>query len=119
MGSLIMGQIVTVPGLQWTVSSDDPSAGSGPLFWIYVDKQGRWCLRKEGDETDAFFGSRAEALPSYGVWRAARPTACSSKRTTARSCWSSTRPCPASRPEATPPMGCRFPPRVQPQNVGQ
>ena len=62
MGSLIMGQIVTVPGLQWTVSSDDSNAGSGPLFWIYVDKQGRWCLRKEGDETDAFFGSRAEAL---------------------------------------------------------
>jgi hypothetical protein len=62
MGSLIMGQIVTVPGLQWTVSSDDSNAGSGPLFWIYVDKHGRWCLRKEGDETDAFFGSRAEAL---------------------------------------------------------
>ncbi len=62
MGSLITGQIATVPGLQWTVSPDDSDAGSEPLFWIYVDKQGRWCLRKEGDETDAFFGSRAEAI---------------------------------------------------------
>jgi len=62
MGSLIIGQIVTVPGLQWTVSPDGSDAGPGPLFWIYVDKEGRWCLRKEGDETDAFFDSRADAL---------------------------------------------------------
>jgi len=62
MGSLLTGQIVTVPGLQWTVSLDESSAGSGPLFWIYLDKEGRWCLRKEGDETDAFFESRADAL---------------------------------------------------------
>ena len=62
MGSLMTGQIVTVPGLQWTVSADESDAGSGPLFWIYVDNEGRWCLRKEGDETDAFFGSRADAL---------------------------------------------------------
>ena len=62
MGSPITGEIVTVPGLQWTVSSDESDVGSGPLFWIYLDKEGRWCLRKEGDETDAFFDSRADAL---------------------------------------------------------
>ena len=62
MGSQIVGQVVTVPGLQWTVSADDSDAGSGPLFWIYVDKEGRWCLRKEGGATDASFRSRAEAV---------------------------------------------------------
>ena len=61
MGSQIVGQVVAVPGLQWTVSDDDSPVPSGPLFWIYVDQQGRWCLRREGCESEACFGSRAEA----------------------------------------------------------
>jgi len=61
MGSQIVGQVVAVPGLQWTVSDDDSPVPSGPLFWIYVDQHGRWCLRREGGETEAYFGSRAEA----------------------------------------------------------
>jgi hypothetical protein len=43
------------------VSEDDSDTSSGPLFWIYVDIEGRWCLRKEGGATQAFFGSRADA----------------------------------------------------------
>jgi hypothetical protein len=62
MGSQIIAQVVAVPGLQWTVSDDDSHAPSGPLFWIYVDQQGRWCLRREGGESEAGFGSRAEAV---------------------------------------------------------
>jgi hypothetical protein len=61
MGYQAPVQVVTVPGLQWTVSADDSDTGSGPLFWIYVDIEGRWCLRKEGGATGALFGSRAEA----------------------------------------------------------
>jgi hypothetical protein len=61
MGSQAPMRVVTVPGLQWTVSEDDSGTGSGPLFWIYVDSEGRWCLRKEGGATEAFFGSRADA----------------------------------------------------------
>ena len=61
MGSQATVQVVTVPGLQWTVSEDDSDTGSGPLFWIYVDIEGHWCLRKEGGATEAFFGSRADA----------------------------------------------------------
>jgi hypothetical protein len=61
MGSQLTRQVVTVPGLQWTVSEDDSDTGSGPLFWIYVDSEGHWCLRREGGATQAFFGSRADA----------------------------------------------------------
>src|SRR5262249_20079874 len=61
MGSQIVGQVVAVPGLQWTVSDDDSHIPSGPLFWIYVDQHGRWCLRREGGRSEACFGSRAEA----------------------------------------------------------
>jgi len=61
VGSQIVGQVVAVPGLQWTVSDDDSHVPSGPLFWIYVDPQGRWRLRREGGEGEASFASRAEA----------------------------------------------------------
>ena len=61
MGSQIVGQVVAVPGLQWTVSDDDAPVPGGPLFWIYVDRQGRWCLRRGGCESEACFESRAEA----------------------------------------------------------
>ena len=62
MASQIVGQVVAVPGLQWTVSDDDSRVPSGSLFRIYVDQQGRWCLRREGGESKACFGSRAEAV---------------------------------------------------------
>jgi hypothetical protein len=61
MGSQFTGHVVTVPGLQWTVSEDNSDTGTGPLFWIYVDTEGHWCLRREGGATEAFFGSRADA----------------------------------------------------------
>ena len=61
MGSQIVGQVVAVPGLQWTVPDDDSHIPSGPLFWIYVDRHGHWCLRREGGEGEACFASRAEA----------------------------------------------------------
>ena len=63
MGSQIVGQVVAVPGLQWTVSDDDAPVPGGPLFWIYVDQQGRWCLRREGGESEA---AGAVLLRSHG-----------------------------------------------------
>jgi hypothetical protein len=27
------------------------------VFWIYIDDEGRWCLRKEGGATEATFGA--------------------------------------------------------------
>ena len=61
MGNQAAMRVVTVPGLQWTVSEDLSDTGSGPLFWIYVNIEGRWCLRREGGATEASFGSRADA----------------------------------------------------------
>ena len=61
MGNQAAMRVVSVPGLQWTVSEDDLDTGSGPLFWIYVNIDGHWCLRREGGATEAFFGSRADA----------------------------------------------------------
>jgi len=75
MGNQIIGQLVAVPGLQWTVSDDDSAVPSGPLFWIYVDQQGRWCLRREGGESEACFGSRAEAAAFLQDVETIRPTA--------------------------------------------
>ena len=62
MGNQIVEQVASVPGLQWTVLDDESGAPSGPLFWISVDRQGRWCLRREGGESEACFASRAEAV---------------------------------------------------------
>jgi hypothetical protein len=61
MGSQVIGQVVTVPGLQWTASSLASDAGGAPVFWIYIDDEGHWCLRKEGGPTEASFSSRAAA----------------------------------------------------------
>ena len=62
MGSQSASRIVTVPSLQSTVPAVDADAGSVPVFWIYVDDGGRWCLRKEGGAAEAAFNSRAAAL---------------------------------------------------------
>ena len=40
----------------------DADTGSAPVYWIYVDDGGRWCLRKEGGAAEAAFDSRAAAL---------------------------------------------------------
>lgn len=61
MGSQVIGQVVTAPGLQWTASSFASDTGSAPVFWIYIDDEGQWCLRKEGGPTEASFSSRAAA----------------------------------------------------------
>jgi hypothetical protein len=62
MGSQSASHIVTAPSLQSTVPTADTDAGSVPVFWIYVDDGGRWCLRKEGGAAEAAFDSRAAAL---------------------------------------------------------
>lgn len=61
MGSQVIGEVVTVPSLQWTASSFASDTGSAPVFWIYIDDEGQWCLRKEGGPTEASFSSRAAA----------------------------------------------------------
>jgi hypothetical protein len=62
MGSQAAAQLVVVPNLQSTVPTVDVGAGSLPVFWIYIDDEGHWCLRKEGGATEATFGSRDAAL---------------------------------------------------------
>jgi hypothetical protein len=62
MGSQSAARIVTVPSLQSTVPAAGADASSVPVFWIYVDDGGRWCLRKEGGAAEAAFDSRAAAL---------------------------------------------------------
>jgi hypothetical protein len=62
MGSQSASRIVAAPSLQSTVPPVDADTGSVPVFWIYVDDGGRWCLRKEGGAAEAAFDSRAAAL---------------------------------------------------------
>jgi hypothetical protein len=62
MGSLSASRILATPALQSTVPAVDAGTGSVPVFWIYVDDTGRWCLRKEGGAAEAAFDSRAAAL---------------------------------------------------------
>jgi hypothetical protein len=33
-----------------------------PVFWVYADYEGRWCLRKEGGAIEAEFPSRRAAI---------------------------------------------------------
>jgi hypothetical protein len=40
----------------------DAMDGSVPVFWIYIDIGGRWCVRREGGGTESIFASRAVCL---------------------------------------------------------
>mgnify|MGYP003694220513 CR=1 FL=1 len=87
MGSLIMGSNRDGPGSSVDRFVRRPwNAGSGPLFWIYVDKPGPLVpAQRKATRPTHSSALRAEALAFIrSAWRAARPAACSSKRTTAK-----------------------------------
>jgi hypothetical protein len=62
MGSNATAQIVPHPRLQPSAPAACQDAGSVPVFWIYIDDKGRWCLRKEGGAAEAVFSSRDAAI---------------------------------------------------------
>jgi hypothetical protein len=61
MGDHMADRFVTVPVLQSSIPPADAEAGPAPVFWVYIDDNGRWRLRKEGGAAEASFSSRAAA----------------------------------------------------------
>jgi hypothetical protein len=62
MGSNATAQIVTHPRLQPSAPAACQDTGSVPVFWIYIDDEGCWRVRKEGGAAEAAFGSRDAAI---------------------------------------------------------
>jgi hypothetical protein len=48
------------PSIAGVLPIDDANCSSAPVFWIYLDVAGRWCL--QGGATEASFASRAECF---------------------------------------------------------
>jgi len=62
MGSSTAAQMLTDPRLQQSAPAACRDAKPVPVFWIYIDDEGRWRLRKEGGATEAAFTSRDAAV---------------------------------------------------------
>jgi hypothetical protein len=62
MGSHTTREPEPVSGLQSRALSASLETCLTPVFWIYIDNDGCWCLRKEGGAADARFSSRDAAV---------------------------------------------------------
>ena len=62
-----------MPDLQSKVVPTTPGAAMIPVFWIYMDGEGHWCLHKEGGAAEASFNSRAAAIAFVGSFAGTSP----------------------------------------------